>query len=208
MPYVILTRDRADAGDLRAQVRDEHLAYLDANVDKLLAAGAMIDDDGTGGHGGVIIVDTDDRDEAEAFILEIEAQLTRIEVESMGRPRIRVFAPIWKGPWMSFNQDTYFHHVLDAVGADNVCSGLEDRYPVITDAALAELRPDLVLLPSEPYEFDFADQTELLRCGAFPGCQVLLVDGRDYTWHGSRTGRALGRIHDFLLRHRRPKQAG
>ena len=68
MPYVILTRDRADAGDLRARVRDEHLAYLDANVDKLLAAGAMIDDDGSGGHGGVIIVDTDDRDEAEAFI--------------------------------------------------------------------------------------------------------------------------------------------
>lgn len=68
MAYVILTRDKADAGDLRARTREEHLAYLDANMDKLLAAGAMIDDDGTGGHGGVIILDTDDRGEAEAFI--------------------------------------------------------------------------------------------------------------------------------------------
>jgi uncharacterized protein YciI len=45
-----------------------HLAYLEQNRDKLLAAGAQLDDDGQGGYGGVIIVDTDDRDEAEAFI--------------------------------------------------------------------------------------------------------------------------------------------
>jgi uncharacterized protein YciI len=37
---------------------------------KLLAAGALTADDGTGGHGGILIVDTDDRKEAEAFIAE------------------------------------------------------------------------------------------------------------------------------------------
>jgi uncharacterized protein YciI len=68
MPYAIQTVDKPNSGALRAKVRDEHLKYLDANMNRLLAAGALIDDDGTGGHGSVFIVDTDDRKEAEAFI--------------------------------------------------------------------------------------------------------------------------------------------
>ncbi len=67
MPYAIQTKDKPDHGNLRAELRDAHLAFLNANLDKLLAAGAVIDDDGGGGHGGILIVDTDDRAEAEAF---------------------------------------------------------------------------------------------------------------------------------------------
>ncbi len=68
MPYIIQTRDKADYGHVRAEWRAEHLEYLDNHKGKLLAAGALVDDDGSGGHGGVIIVDTDDREEAENFI--------------------------------------------------------------------------------------------------------------------------------------------
>jgi uncharacterized protein YciI len=68
MPYAIITRDKPNHLHLRNQVRAEHLEYLTANVGKLLAAGAQVDDDGEGGYGGIIIVDTDDRAEAEAFI--------------------------------------------------------------------------------------------------------------------------------------------
>lgn len=68
MPYAILTTDKPDSGALRAKVRDEHLKYLDANAYRLLAAGAVISDDGTGGHGGILLVDTDVRQEAEDFI--------------------------------------------------------------------------------------------------------------------------------------------
>ena len=68
MPYVIQTIDKPGHAHVRTQTRDEHLKYLDGFKNKLLAGGAIIDDDGTGGHGGVIIIDTDDRAEAEAFI--------------------------------------------------------------------------------------------------------------------------------------------
>ncbi len=70
MPYAILTRDKPDRGHLRTETRAEHVAWLDAKKDILLAAGALIDDDGTGGHGGVLIIDADDRAAAEAFIAE------------------------------------------------------------------------------------------------------------------------------------------
>lgn len=68
MPYAILTTDKPNSAELRARVRDTHIEYLTANMHKLLAAGALINDDGSGGHGGILIVDTDDRKEAEAFI--------------------------------------------------------------------------------------------------------------------------------------------
>jgi uncharacterized protein YciI len=68
MPYAILTQDKPDHLELRNSARAEHLDYLIANQAKLLAGGALINDDGSGGHGGIIIVDTEDRAEAEAFI--------------------------------------------------------------------------------------------------------------------------------------------
>jgi uncharacterized protein YciI len=68
MPYAIITHDKPNSLDLRNQARAEHLAYLTEHQSKLLAAGAKVADDGQGGVGGIIIVDTDDRAEAEAFI--------------------------------------------------------------------------------------------------------------------------------------------
>lgn len=68
MPYAIMTMDKPNSLQLRNEVRGPHLEYLDRNKGKLLAAGAMVDDTGQGGYGGIIIVDTEDRAEAEAFI--------------------------------------------------------------------------------------------------------------------------------------------
>ncbi len=68
MPYAIQTKDKPGHGHLRAEHRSEHIAYLEANLDILLAAGALIDDDGTGGRGGILIVEVDERAAAEAFI--------------------------------------------------------------------------------------------------------------------------------------------
>ena len=70
MPYAIQTRDKAGSSKVRADNRAAHIDYLTANKHKLLAAGALIDDDGTGGSGGILIVDTDERKEAERFAAE------------------------------------------------------------------------------------------------------------------------------------------
>jgi uncharacterized protein YciI len=68
VPYAIITRDKPNSLHLRNAARAEHLEYLTRHQDRLLAAGAQVDDEGQGGYGGIIIVDTDDRAEAEAFI--------------------------------------------------------------------------------------------------------------------------------------------
>jgi uncharacterized protein YciI len=67
MPYLIQSKDKPDHGQLRDQVRPTHLEYLKSKLDKILAGGAVLADDGGGAHGSVIIYDTEDRAEAEEF---------------------------------------------------------------------------------------------------------------------------------------------
>jgi uncharacterized protein YciI len=68
MPYLIDATDKPDAAALRQTHRPDHLAYLEANLPKLLAAGAKLRDDGTTAWGSAYILDTEDRAAAEAFI--------------------------------------------------------------------------------------------------------------------------------------------
>ncbi len=68
MPYLIRTTDKPDMLELRNSTRAAHLEYLKAHTSRILAAGALLNDDGSGGHGGVIMLDVEDRASAEAFI--------------------------------------------------------------------------------------------------------------------------------------------
>lgn len=68
MPYLIYATDRPGAAALRAEHRPAHLAYLEANLPLILAAGAKLADDGTAAFGSAYLLDVDDRAAAEAFI--------------------------------------------------------------------------------------------------------------------------------------------
>ncbi len=70
MAYAIITTDKADGAPLRAATRAEHLDYLKSKVHLLIAAGGLLQDDGSPGPGGILLVDTDDRAEAERFLAE------------------------------------------------------------------------------------------------------------------------------------------
>jgi ABC-type Fe3+-hydroxamate transport system substrate-binding protein len=127
--------------------------------------------------------------EAEAATLAKDITLSVSGIEaSLGvwsKLRLRVFCPIWKKPWMSFNADTYAHDVLRMLGYNNIFASAGERYPVTTLEAAVELRPDIVILPDEPYEFDESDVAELkpLLPPALSR-RVLIVSGRDLHWYG------------------------
>jgi len=143
-------------------------------------------------------------DEAEAVLLEIEAQIIRSDVMNLDREPVRVFYPIWKQPWIGVNRRTYVHDVLDRAGAVNVCADREARYPVVAERDLADLKPDLVLLPSEPFAFSSEHRRALLESQPFGrDVPVLMVDGKNFCWHGSRSGRGLASVANLLAPFRR-----
>lgn len=143
-------------------------------------------------------------DAAEAIALEIEVQLTNAEIENLDRQTVRVFYPIWKQPWIGVNRATYVHDVLSRAGAENVCANRESRYPVVAQADLPTLRPDVVLLPSEPFAFSREHRRQLVEERAFGrDVPIVMVDGRNFCWHGSRSGRGLASVSELLARFRR-----
>ena len=68
MPFAIITKDKPDHAELRAAYQAEHKSYLDRNKRLLLAAGAMLKDDGLTAHGGLLVVDRPSREAAHAFV--------------------------------------------------------------------------------------------------------------------------------------------
>jgi len=114
-------------------------------------------------------------------VSEIEANLG-----VWAKLRLRVFCPVWKNPWMAFNADTYAHDVLRMLGYNNIYASAGERYPSTTVAEAVERRPDIVILPDEPYRFGEGDVGEL-KAVLPPALarRMLIVSGRDLHWYGS-----------------------
>jgi ABC-type Fe3+-hydroxamate transport system substrate-binding protein len=94
-------------------------------------------------------------------------------------PRRSAVIPIWRRPWMVAGRDTFTGDVLARLGVDNLYAGHPDRYPKIPLPELVAARPELVVLPDEPYAFTATDGPE-----SFPGLPCALVSGRLLTWYG------------------------
>lgn len=135
------------------------------------------------------------------------------------RPQpLRVFVPIWKDPLMTFDGRTFASDVLDLCGAQNVFSDRPRRYPLAADLGraaplpadrvgdrdtryprvrleeVAERRPEVVLLPDEPYEFGEPDLPFFEPLGV----PIRFIDGKDIFWYGTRLGGALSRTRGLI----------
>lgn len=138
----------------------------------------------------------------------------------------RVFVPIWDSPLMTFNADTYAHDVLRVCGGMNVFAERErqyplgadlgqskpytaddprmerrdTRYPRVTEDEIVAAQPDVVLLPSEPYQFSQDDVSRFaaLDIPAAHNDRIHLVDGTYLTWHGTRLAYALNELPQII----------
>lgn len=139
---------------------------------------------------------------AETAASEVEQALRDLRARAARRAeRPRIFCPIWKRPWMSFNADTYTHSVLESCGAENVFAGADARYCEVTLDQARARRPDLVLLPDEPYPFAEKDLPDLAPLVAPRGsaARARIVDGQALSWYGVRTPRGLRAIEEAVF---------
>lgn len=113
---------------------------------------------------------------------------------------LRVFCPVWRDPWMTFNADTYPHDLLRVCGAENIFADRDAPYPRITLDEVAERAPDLILLPSEPFAFGPTDVAAVTAHPALTGTPARPVDGSLLFWPGTRLARALAQLPELLER--------
>ncbi|MDJ0786744.1 MAG: helical backbone metal receptor [Myxococcota bacterium] len=120
-----------------------------------------------------------------------------------------VFCPIWRDPWMTVGPDTYAHDLLTLCGGRNVFGeGREGerRYPRIQLGDIQAARPEVILLPDEPYDFGPRDAAELARLDVPAAAQgrIHLIDGTLLSWYGPRIQRAIETLRRLLRRDPHP----
>jgi ABC-type Fe3+-hydroxamate transport system substrate-binding protein len=140
-------------------------------------------------------------EKAAALAAPLEAARAHTLARVAGWPRTRVFCPIWRGPYMTVNRDTYVNDVLEICGGDNVFAASTARYPTVTLDEVRAAAPDVILLPDEPYRFRDAHRADFAPLADVPAIRsgrVHLVDGKLLSWYGPRIGEALERLPDLL----------
>jgi ABC-type Fe3+-hydroxamate transport system substrate-binding protein len=90
---------------------------------------------------------------------------------------------IWRKPYMAAAGGTFIDDMLRRAGFDNVFAG-QQRYPELQLQDLADMKPEVVLLSSEPYPFAEKHIREIREY--LPDARIELVDGELFSWYGSR----------------------
>lgn len=95
----------------------------------------------------------------------------------------RVLYVIWQNPVMVAGGDTFINAMLQKFNLHNVAEELH-RYPELTMEQIQELKPEMILLSSEPFPFK---EKHIKYFQTFlPNSEVKLVDGELFSWYGNR----------------------
>jgi ABC-type Fe3+-hydroxamate transport system substrate-binding protein len=156
---------RADADALRAAGVQVYVTYprtVDAALDEL---GRMLSFLGAAGE--------------PAWLVAARAAWAPHGGPAAGTPVRRAVVPVWRRPWIVLGADTFAGDVLRRLGVANLYGDAAERYPRPALDQIRARRPDLVVLPDEPYPFSAQDGPE-----SFPDTPCALVSGRHLTWYG------------------------
>jgi len=70
MPFFVEIRVKPNCADIPKRTQNQHLEYLDTNMNLVLAAGGLLNDDGLVRLGGFYILDVEAREKAEEFVAQ------------------------------------------------------------------------------------------------------------------------------------------
>ncbi|MGH7964195.1 MAG: cobalamin-binding protein [Candidatus Binatia bacterium] len=135
--------------------------------------------------------------QSERIVRRLRVLYERVTLEAAHHPRLRVFCPIWRKPWMSFNHETYADDMLSCCGGENVLHARTERYFTVMLEEVEALSPQVVLLPSEPYPFSTKHFTHLKLLAHTPAGltgHFYCVDGMALCWHGPRIADGLEQL--------------
>ncbi len=132
------------------------------------------------------------KSEADQLISNIQSKLDDFNTFIEQQPLKKVAYFIWPKPWMVVAGNNYINTILKLNKFENIFENAPDRYLEVYIEYLAdlnsELKPELILLPSEPFPFEKEHVDELKK---YIDCQFVFVDGEMFSWYGTRLLKAL-----------------
>lgn len=131
------------------------------------------------------------------LVQRLQGLYQQVVTEAAHHPRLRVFCPIWRKPWMSFNSATYIDDMLWCCGGENIFRAKPERYFHLTLEEVVNLSPQVVVLPSEPYPFSpkhFVHLQPLAETPAGQAGHFYCADGMALCWYGPRIADGLEQL--------------
>jgi ABC-type Fe3+-hydroxamate transport system substrate-binding protein len=166
---------------------------------------------------------------ATARVQTLEITLDWAEESAGSLPSFRYFCPLWQETssgtpwWITFNGDTYMSDLLRLMGGTNVfadrarrypleadlgqsapeaTAGRDTRFPRVTLDEIIAARPEVILLPDEPYAYDESHHLQLSELFALTPAvrsdRLIYLDGKLLTWHGTYLAQALRDLPSVL----------
>jgi ABC-type Fe3+-hydroxamate transport system substrate-binding protein len=136
----------------------------------------------------------------EAVVRPVEEAVRSAQAQRPARGP-RIFCPIWKRPWTTVGGDTYTSSLLELCGGINVFADFGDRrFPIVEIEQIVAAAPEVILLPSEPYDFGPRDALELgaLALPAARAGRIHFIDGTLVSWYGPRIEPAIATIRNLF----------
>jgi ABC-type Fe3+-hydroxamate transport system substrate-binding protein len=102
---------------------------------------------------------------------------------------------------MAVGGDTYASSLLELCGGSNVFADCGDRrYPIVEREQIVAAAPEVILLPSEPYDFGPRDALELASwtLPAARNGRIHLIDGTLVSWYGPRIEPAIASLRSLF----------
>jgi ABC-type Fe3+-hydroxamate transport system substrate-binding protein len=130
--------------------------------------------------------------EANTLATDITQQFNDLTIQQSGKQAAYF---IWRKPYMIAGKGTFIDDMLQKCGFVNAFD--IERYPGITAEQLTLVKPDLILLSSEPYPFKERHIAEFKTL--CPNAIVKVVDGEMFSWYGSRLLKAPAYFQNLTL---------
>jgi ABC-type Fe3+-hydroxamate transport system substrate-binding protein len=89
---------------------------------------------------------------------------------------------IWNDPIMTVGKNTFIDEMIAKAGLINAIDA--ERYPTLSEVQLQSIKPDLLLLSSEPFPFNDSHIQHFQKL--LPSAKIMIVDGELFSWYGSR----------------------
>lgn len=122
-------------------------------------------------------------DTSTRIIEKIESEFATLQLTSKNK----AIYLIWNNPIMTVGGDTFIDDMMEKAGFINLTHD-QMRYPVLSEEALIQLNPEVLLLSSEPYPFKEKDVEHFKTL--LPQSKIVIVDGEMFSWYGSRLMKA------------------
>ena len=123
---------------------------------------------------------TNKEEAAQEMILQIIKNFVQLQTTEH---KLKTAYLIWQQPYMTIGGDSFINAMLETAGFENIFAN-EKRYPEVSIEQLRNMKPELLLLSSEPFPFKQKHVDELQL--QLPGTKIMLADGEMFSWYGSR----------------------